>query len=204
MGRMPGLNFGGRPEDALNPQNLTIQQRRAIKCGEILADPALTIEDKIFLFMMWFVSFADQEREKKMEELVMMDRDHARLQRARDDLHSQLKSQESNLDNHATLKAQAEETVRGLKEAGKVDSPEMKEAEAKLETYSGNVRECEQKVKKLEFQLNALSRKEDSAPKSRETLFMEIERMNQMRDKIMNMARSILENSNRNIEKVFR
>jgi cell division protein FtsB len=49
-----------------------------------------------------------------------------------------------------------------------------------------------------------LKRQQDQAPKSREVLFMEIERLNQLRDKIMNMARSILENSNRQIEKIFR
>lgn len=399
FGNMPGMTYGGRPSDAVNPEQLTIQQRRAVKCGEILADPALTIEDKIFLFMMWFVAFSDEEREKKLQELVQMDRKTANLQEAKDDKLAELKSQETtaaeqsallagaeaelkavlgegvstpsrasfvmaqqgelrgklekledqqtgrvqdaearvqqleneanallgdhaNLDSavaaeasagrpdvagmrrpdrvvalmetkqdleqqlatadaaeHPRIQAEIENveadlasrgplpseasvarfklerakeevsfakkgTGEGAEELAKVKA-QLKDLESevvgfrkkygsieaavdksasnghpdirtlnnqdkvlaaldKVETQRNSLKVARGEVAKLENELNALQRKEDFAPKSREVLFMELERLNQLRDKIMNMARSILENSNRNIEKVFR
>lgn len=205
-GILPGFNMGGRPEDEYSNKNLTIQQERAIKCGEILADPSLTIEDKIFLFMMWFVAFSDKERERKLEDLVQMDREAARIQKTKDEKLAELNSlREAKRMDEAKL-VQAESAVRRAeRDSGGAIAPEkMQKLTGAVEDAKKNISRRDEAIRNCEHEHAELKRQGDQAPKSREVLFMEIERLNQLRDKIMNMARSILENSNRNIEKIFR
>ena len=203
MGILPGFNTGLRPEDDYNSKNLTTQQQRAIKCGEVLADPSLCIEDKIFLFMMWFTAFTDQERESKLEELVQMDRETARNQKFTDELKSELKSLGTAREGDENKLVQAQAKVTRLEQLG--GSPQdLDAAKAEVSECQTHLAERDAKIRGVEHELSDMNVKNDKAPKSREVLFMEIERLNQLRDKIMNMARSIMENSNRAIEKIFR
>lgn len=203
LGILPGFNTGLRPEDDYSSKNLTVQQQRAIKCGEILADPALTIEDKIFLFMMWFTAFTDQEREQKLEELVQMDRETARNQKFTDELKSELKSLGGARETDENKLVQAQAKVDRLEQLGG-NPQDLQAAKAEVTQCQSHLAERDAKIRGVEHELSDMQVKNDKAPKSREVLFMEIERLNQLRDKIMNMARSIMENSNRAIEKIFR
>lgn len=203
MGILPGFNTGMRPEDEYNSKNLTIQQQRAIQCGEVLADPTLCIEDKIFLFMMWFTAFTDQEREKKLEELVQMDRETARNVKLKDEKQSELKSLQEARGRDENRLVQAQAKVERLEQAG-VGGEELQAAQGELQECQTHLAERDAKIRGVEHELSDLNVKNEKAPKSREVLFMEIERLNQLRDKIMNMARSMMENSNRAIEKIFR
>jgi hypothetical protein len=203
-GVLPGLNSGGRPEDGYNDKNLTIQQQRAIKCGEILADPSLTIEDKIFLFMMWFTAFTDQEREKKLEELVQMDREAARIQKLKDEKSTELKQLQESGEKDDSRLVQATARLDALEQMGNASPADLDTARKEVNACQQTKVQRQEAIAKVQHEVNDLSAKHDAAPKSREVLFMEIERLNQLRDKIMNMARSIMENSNRAIEKIFR
>ena len=203
-GVLPGLNSGGRPEDAYNDKNLTIQQQRAIKCGEILADPSLTIEDKIFLFMMWFTAFTDQEREKKLEELVQMDREAARIQKLKDEKSTELGQLQEAGEKDDSRLVQATARLEALQQMGNASPSDLDAAKNEVTNCQQTKIQRQEAIAKVQHEVTDLSAKHDAAPKSREVLYMEIERLNQLRDKIMNMARSIMENSNRAIEKIFR
>jgi hypothetical protein len=206
---LTGLFGGGRPED-YDGKNLTIQQQRAIKCGEILNDPSLCIEDKIFLFMMWFCAFADQEREQKMKELVQMDEREARLKKDKDETYRLLQSQVQTKKKKDVSRQQAEGEVNRIKNQMKAEpnngalKGELDKANAKLQKAETEVNEADKAVQDLDKQHRALKRKEDRAPKSREVMFMELERLNKLRDMVMNMARTMMQNADRNIEKLFR
>jgi hypothetical protein len=200
---LPGIFSGGGPND--NPEDMTLQQQRALKCSAILADPSLSIEDKIFLFMMWFVAFTDREREKQLEDIVGMDSRQAQRSEAIEKQRQKEKSQRMEL-------ARATEDLRGAqkeREAAKAgpggeNSDAYKDANRRCEEAEGKVKGSRERIDEINADINKMRRDSDSAPQSREVKFTELQRLSQLRDNILNMARSIMETSNRNIEKVFR
>lgn len=201
-GNMPGMTSHAGPHDKADEP---FYQRRANMLGDILADSSLCIEDKIFFFMMWFVAFADEEREKKMEELIQMDRRQAELAELKDQTNNELQSMYGTRKTQRAEHRQATDHLQRLQGKDPPASPEeLAQAQQMVEQTAANVGESQDRITELETRLQQLKRDADELPKSREVKFMELERLNQLRDKIMNMARSILENSNRNIEKIFR
>ncbi len=200
-GAMASITSPAGPHDQ---DDAPFYQRRANMLGDILSDSCLCIEDKIFFFMMWFVAFADDEREQKMKEMIEMDRKQAETAEARDKHTGYLKEQQEKVKTFEDVKTQAESDLAKLHQADPPDPAAIAEAEAALEAATENLDIAKEHESDLERTVQDLTRQVDELPKSREVKFMELERINQLRDKIMNMARSILENSNRNIEKIFR
>jgi hypothetical protein len=198
---LPGIFSGGRPDD--DPDKMTLQQQRAVKCAEVHQDPSLSIEDKIFLFMMWFVAFTDREREKQLEEIVGLDRDQARRAQAIDKKRQEEKSQRME-GSKAAEELRGAEKERDALKAGGDESPALAAANKKVEEAESKVRACRGRIDEIQSDINRLRRDSDKAPQSREVKFTELQRLSQLRDNILNMARSIMETSNRNIEKVFR
>jgi len=203
-GNLAGVTSGRRPEDEFSQKNLTLQQQRVIVCGEILADPALPIEEKVFLFLMWFAAFVDQERVGKMEELVQMDREAARIQKLKDEKSTHLRQlEEAGTKDDARL-AQATARVDALVQMGNPDPQELAAAQREVQACKDTSVQRQEAIAQVRAEVNDLTAKHDAAPKSREVLFMEIERLGQLKDKMMNMVRSMLETSNRQVEKIFR
>lgn len=200
-GNMPSMTSPSGPHDQVDAP---FYQRRANMLGDILSDSSLCIEDKIFFFMMWFVAFADDEREQKMKELIEMDRKQAETAEMRDKQANFLKEQKDKVSTYESTLDRAQDDLATLQGANPPDPQAIAAAQTAVEEAQHNVDRAKERENELERTVQDLSRQVDELPKSREVKFMELERLNQLRDKIMNMARSILENSNRNIEKIFR
>lgn len=199
---LPGVFSGGGPNDT--GEDKTIQQNRAMKCAAILADPSLSIEDKIFLFMMWFVAFTDREREKQLEDIVGMDRRQAARGEAIEKHNQKAKSQKEENGRAYRDYQTAVKEAEGAKGKFGEGSDQYKAATAKANDLKGRYNTGEERLKGINDQIAEWRRDSDSAPQSREVKFTELQRLSQLRDNILNMARSIMETSNRNIEKVFR
>ncbi|MEO1232725.1 MAG: hypothetical protein AAFZ18_27895, partial [Myxococcota bacterium] len=164
-----------------------------------------SMEDAIFLFLLTYAAFTDRERKNKMKELAGLDRKSARTQKLRDDKNAELGQAEKALTDQEALLQSARAKVQSLETRGVAEgSQEMRSARERLETFEAGVERCEADVARLEHEYKALQREDDQSPKSRDIMFMELERLTQDRDKLMNMVRSVLEKSDRNIEKIFR
>ena len=81
-----GIMGPGSPMDADGAKN-PIYLQRTMVISSILNDPSLSIEDKIFYFMMWFAAFADKEREQKMREIADLDRVNQQNDMKKKDIH---------------------------------------------------------------------------------------------------------------------
>ncbi len=191
-------------EDLTKRSNLALE--RAAKLGAVLDDPALSLQDKIFYFMLLFSQYADKEREDKLQKLVKLDQASGEwdLVRGRFD---------ARLDNVQTRLMQLNAEADALREerrvliAGGAD-PMSKEVEAirsKLDENRGQataLRTEKEKVTSEKEKAHAVR-----APKltmSRETLFAELDKVTKQRDQIINMTRSLIDDSNRLIERIFR
>lgn len=200
---LPGIFSGGGPND--DPTELTLQQQRALKCNAILNDSSLSIEDKIFLFMMWFVAFTDREREKQLEDIVGMDSRQAARAEAIEKLQQKEKSQKQEVNRAGEeMRIAKREMAEAKALPNGENSPEYKEAAARATEAEGKFKVASERLDEVNTDIKKLERDHDSAPQSREVKFTELQRLSQLRDNILNMARSIMETSNRNIEKVFR
>lgn len=185
-------------------RQIEIQQRRAYECAQVLADPALSIQDKIFLFMMIYASFADQEREEKLRELNALEEHKAEWDARRQDL--------------GTVCEERLKAVTGIKE-------EVDQKKSEIDTLkAGGAKDTDPAVMKATQDLTVLEKSRDAAQKNytlavneydqkaqeagpsknREALFLELQRVSQWRDQIMQMARSMLEESNRLVERIWR
>ena len=109
-----GLLGPGSPMDADGSKN-HIYAQRSLQISSILNDPALSIEDKIFYFMMWFAAYADKEREQKMKEIADLDN----------------QSQENNLK-----RKDLERNRQALYQSRKVMQQAVQTAESKLRSMS--------------------------------------------------------------------
>lgn len=200
LGRLPGIFSPAGPGD--DPSKMTLQEARAAECARILRDGSLSIEDKIFLFMMMFVAFTDREREDQLEEIVGLDRDQARRAKLKDD---KTREKTSMLveQRKATDELRDAEGQRDALRAGG-DTPAFQAAQKKVDDLTQKVGACKGRVEEISREYEKIKRDSDKAPQSREVKFTELQRLSQLRDNILNMARSMMETSNRNIEKVFR
>ena len=280
---MPGVMGLGSPADADGSKNQVYLQR-TIVINSILNDPSLSIEDKIFYFMMWFAAFADKEREQKMREIADLDRVDQQKKMMKDGVHRErqalfqtrkeitrgidqaegealkanphmekLEAAEkrlSRLERKPDAKPadleKAKKAVVGLRAAAGVDTPQhqalrdahedlsalvkkgdakpeqieaaqKKVAEARAEIPLTKADEAMQKVASLKAQLADANRKIDQkseefdklknetaqAPKSRELLFMELERIQRFRGMLIDMANSFLRDMARRVKEIM-
>lgn len=196
-----GITGSGNPRDAGSQRAQLYAQRSAV-ISMVLNDPCLSIEDKIFLFMMWFAAFADEERKIKMEELAELDRmdaeKHQLLQRNQDGLKNvQERSGQLQVEHE-----KAEKALTDAKAGGDPDA--IKKAEAAVVASGKRVVENDNKRQQLEGDIDRLQRETQEAPKSREILLFELDRITQLRGNIMDMAKHFLEDSHRRIKEIMR
>jgi hypothetical protein len=289
QGVPPGFGTGGilgpgSPMDADGSKNQLYLQRTMVISG-ILNDPSLSIEDKIFYFMMWFAAFADKEREQKMREIADLDRvdqmksmkkdaiyrDRQALYGARKDLqkgvetaesqwggmravHGEVRKLERELERMErkaaspealeTAKTElgqvqeavkkgaatpeqlhdAESRVKSLEareplDPSKVEELKTKIAEAKGKAPGGvegydkartrfeeckrQLSECNAKIEQRSAEYDQLKNETSQAPKSRELLFMELERIQRFRGMLIDMANSFMRDMARRVKEIM-
>ncbi|MBI2372895.1 MAG: hypothetical protein HYV07_02730 [Deltaproteobacteria bacterium] len=222
---VPGMGMAGvlgpsHPRDA-DPARQSMYAQRTAVIGSILNDPSLSIEDKIFLFMMWFAAFADKEREAKMKEIVDLDKldqkrrnDMDRANRERTAMHSTKRdltmASESLEKDLAKMKGQASAGVDlatdtpEAKAKREASNPQIADLEKKVAEARDKVGEANNKINRLSEEYDTLKNATNQAPKSREILLFELDRITQLRGSIMDMARHFLEDSSRRIKEIMR
>jgi hypothetical protein len=214
-GDNPPIDFGGGRDrgptgprafqgpDAPHPDD-SITMQRAKACSLILSDRSLSIEDKIFLFMMTFLSFTDRERADKLNEIASMDKLQSLRAQKIERKNREGKSQGEELVKARNELRDANSALASAKTTDGDGSPAAMEAQRKVDDVSAKVKGCQGAVENIRVDIDRLQRESDSAPQSHEVKFTELQRLSQLRDNILNMARSMMDTSNRNIEKVFR
>lgn len=198
----PGSLF--RNPNQPNLDDMSLQQRRAYECSLVLNDPALSIEDKIFLFMMKFLAFTDREREQKLEEIASMDKKQAFRAQKIERKEREGKSQGEELVKARNELRDANSSLASAKTTHGEGSPEVADAQRRVDECGAKVKGCQGAMENIRVDIDRLTRESESAPQSHEVKFTELQRLSQLRDNILNMARSMMDTSNRNIEKVFR
>lgn len=198
---IPALTGQGMPNDA-NGRKAQLYAQRSMAINSVLNDPSLSIEDKIFLFMMWFAAFADEERKIKMEEIANLDRidaeKHEVLRRNRESL-SNVKERSGELvAGHEMAKKNLEEAKAGG------DPKAIDAAQRAVDLSAKQVAQNDAKRAEIEQNINRLQTETEEAPKSREILLFELDRITQLRGNIMDMAKKFLEDSHRRIQQIMR
>ncbi|MBI4821577.1 MAG: hypothetical protein HY791_35275 [Deltaproteobacteria bacterium] len=215
-----GVLGPSHPRDA-DPARQSMYAQRTAVIGSILNDPSLSIEDKIFLFMMWFAAFADKEREAKMKEIVDLDKidqkrrnDMDRANRERTAMYASkrdLTTAADGIEKELTkLKGQLSATIDPTADTAEAKasragaSGKVEELEKQLGEAKDKVNEAQTKINRLSEEYDTLKNATNQAPKSREILLFELDRITQLRGSIMDMARHFLEDSTRRIKEIMR
>lgn len=192
---------GGEDDD----DGLTPAQLRAIECGAILNDPSLSIQDKVFLFMLIFAAYSDQEREDKLKELTKLDERQAEWDKQRKKLG---RTKDALVKEHGDIveKMNAKQAkIDSLKASGKSDdSDEIKAAKRELEKLGQDKARVKENIDNTTEEYDKVGAESNQAPRTREVLFAEVEKITKFRDQMINMARSVIEDANRLIERIFR
>jgi hypothetical protein len=226
--RPPG-GPGGPSDRPDQERKIPLAKRRAAECAKILNDPCLSVQDKIFMFMMVYAAYSDLEREDKLRELNALEERKADLDARRDQKLTKKNELEKDLE-------QQKDKLQGIEEKMKAAGVDPKDLDEKVKAAGGDQAALQKVVKDLQAQgvspqalqlveqrttaQNGLSRlntnlrdasreyenseKETGSTKNRETLFLELDRITKWRDQIMQMARSMLEESNRLVERIWR
>ena len=207
----PPPNKPGGPDGSKLPHRAepTPAQMRALECAQVLADPCLSIQDKVFYFMLIFAKWSDKEREDKLRELTKQEEEAAKWDAQRQDIS---KSQDARIEERRQVNKEldtAEARLRGLQtkvDAGELpsDSKEFKEAQEKVKNLNERSQDLTRGVEKLGDELREAANKADKAPRARELIFSEIDKITKFRDQMINMARSMIDDANRLIERIFR
>jgi hypothetical protein len=168
----------------------------------ILNDPSLSFEDKLFLFMMYMASFAEQDEMKKMEEIAELDRKEEQKQRRGAAASAAL--QKSTQDMSAA-KSALESARKDVDRVGRTENPDqnaVKEAQGRLNAAT----EAFDRARKIEEAArndHTRVKTEEGPTKSRDVLNMELRRLEQWRGMIMEMVKQIIEERNRRIRQIW-
>ncbi len=189
---IPGFTGMGMPSDMNDPMRHMQVSERAMIGASILRDPALTIEDKLFLFMMYMGMFASQDELKKAEEL-------AELDRAEEQRSSIIRKTQTSLQNETQTRGAAKraaEDARAKYESVSSQpgvSAETKEAAKREMDATGSAFKMSQdREKALQTDLNQLKGPQQ-LPKSREQLTMELRRMEDLKRLFQDMVQALLQ-----------
>lgn len=189
---IPGFTGQGMPSDMGNPMRQMQMSERAMIGASILRDPALTIEDKLFLFMMYMGMFASQDELKKAEEL-------AELDRAEEQRSSIIRKTQTSLSNETQTRGAAKKAAEDAR--AKFDAvssqpnatPEVKDAaKREMEATGSAFKMSQEREKALQTDLNQLKGPQQ-LPKSREQLTMELRRMEDLKRLFQDMVQALLQ-----------
>ena len=235
-----GLLGPGSPMDADGSKN-HIYAQRSLQVNAILNDPALSIEDKIFYFMMWFAAYADKEREQKMREIADLDtqnqennlkrkgleRDRQALYGARKTMQQGVQTAESKLRSlspkheeitdvkNQIAKLNAGENpdqnklsdlnkkLSGLERLNRGNSEDITKASGVLNEAKSKMMQVQVKIEGHSKQIDQMAANADSGTKSRELLFMELERIQRFRGMLIDMANSFMRDMARRVKEIM-
>lgn len=189
---IPGFTGPGMPSDEANPMRQMQMSERAMIGASILRDPALTIEDKLFLFMMYMGMFASQDELRKAEEL-------AELDRAEEQRSSIIRKTQTSLQNETQTRGAAKRAAEDAKAKFETVSaqpgatPEAKDAaKREMEATGSAFKMSQEREKALQTDLNQLKGPQQ-LPKSREQLTMELRRMEDLKRLFQDMVQALLQ-----------
>ena len=235
-----GLLGPGSPMDADGSKN-QIYAQRSLQINSILNDPALSIEDKIFYFMMWFAAYADKEREQKMREIADLDtqnqentlkrkeleRNRQALYQSRKvmqqgvqaaegklrslspkheeikDVKQQIAKLESGENPDQTKIQDLQKKLGGLERLNRGNAADIEKASKVLQEAKSKRMQVEVKIEDHSKQIDGLAANADSGTKSRELLFMELERIQRFRGMLIDMANSFMRDMARRVKEIM-
>ena len=235
-----GLLGPGSPMDADGSKN-HIYAQRSLQISAILNDPALSIEDKIFYFMMWFAAYADKEREQKMKEIADLDnqsqennlkrkdleRNRQALYQSRKVMQQAVQTAESKLRSispkHEEIRdvkkeisklegsanpdqqklSDLQNKLSGLERFNKGPAADIDKAEKVLTEAKSKMMQVQVKIEGHSKQIDQLAANADSGTKSRELLFMELERIQRFRGMLIDMANSFMRDMARRVKEIM-
>lgn len=180
----------------------TIAQQRYQACREVLADPSLSIQDKMLYFLFIFALYTDKEREASMDEFTQQDKAQA-------DWKANEKTLNQRVDECKTTMDGLQEELNALK--GKAESE-------KATLATGVSPETQNAIKEKEEALDTAQKRHAEASsardegvkdmganaKNQDIMFMNLERITQRYTQLLQLINSLLEKSDRLIEKLSR
>lgn len=175
-------------------------QRSAVGFA-ILNDPSLSFEDKLFLFMMYMAQFAEEDELKKMEEIAELDRKEEMKQARLTKINADLPTKQAQRKSTDADAARAAADLQRLKEKDGVEPKVMQEATQKADATRAAAQRArgeEDALRQEQVQI-----KQESPPKSRDMLNMELRRLEQWRGMLMDMVKQIIEERNRRIRQIW-
>ena len=198
----PGWKPKGDPETG----EYTIAERRAMECSAILNDPALSIQDKIFLFMLVYASYSDMEREDKLAEFTKLEQKQAEADATRKGIKKDRDAKSHERKDLVGQKDGLEKEIERLEAMpqNRETQRELNQAREKLTEVKAAVTRIDDGISNLDVQLQDVEKESKQVPHAREVIFMEIEKITKFRDQVINMARSLIDEANRLIERIWR
>lgn len=189
---IPGFTGMGMPSDMNNPMRGMQVSERAMIGASILRDPALTIEDKLFLFMMYMGMFASQDELKKAEELAELDRSEEARQ-------STIRKMQTSLQNETQTRGAAKRAAEDARAKFEtvsnqpgVSSADKDAAKREMEATGNAFKMSQERERALQSDLNTLKGPQQ-LPKSREQLTMELRRMEDLKRLFQDMVQALLQ-----------
>jgi hypothetical protein len=196
-----------------------LHAERAYALNAILDDPTLSMEDKIFYFMMVYAAYSDREREVVMREIAEIDDQEKYRQRVKQAVN--LKLQQAQAASSAAKKAleKSGKELEALKKrdeaakapgakpetvARKPSAEEMKAAQTKFDETAKLRSNLDAATNRVSGQLDALNKASAETPKSRELLIFELERIDKLRGMMIDIARNIIEQSYQRTKQIMR
>jgi hypothetical protein len=189
---IPGFTGMGMPSDMNNPMRGMQVSERAMIGASILRDPALTIEDKLFLFMMYMGMFASQDELKKAEELAELDRSEEARQGTIRKMQTSLQNETQTRGAAKRAAEEARSKFETVSNQPGVSSADKESAKREMEATGNAFKMSQEREKALQSDLNTLKGPQQ-LPKSREQLTMELRRMEDLKRLFQDMVQALLQ-----------
>lgn len=189
---IPGFTGMGMPSDMNNPMRGMQVSERAMIGASILRDPALTIEDKLFLFMMYMGMFASQDELKKAEELAELDRSEEARQGTIRKMQTSLQNETQTRGAAKRAAEEARSKFETVSNQPGVSAADKESAKREMEATGNAFKMSQEREKALQSDLNTLKGPQQ-LPKSREQLTMELRRMEDLKRLFQDMVQALLQ-----------